>query len=90
MMCGKKGEIMGHIVSEFKKLAQKESKRHYGNVAKFVHWKLCEKHKLACREEWYEHTPEGVVENGNVKLLWDFNNQCSNVIEASKPGHCYR
>ena len=56
-MCSEKGDIMGHIVSEFKKLAQKESKRHYGNIAKFVHWKLCKKDERTCKEKWYEHTP---------------------------------
>ena len=33
----------------------------------------------------YEHVPEGAVENGEVKLLWDFNIQCDNVMEARKP-----
>ena len=56
-MCSEKGDIMGHIVSEFKKLAQKESKRHYGIIAKFVHWKLCKKDERTCKEKWYEHTP---------------------------------
>ena len=88
-MCGEKADVVGCTVSEFKKLGQKESKRHYRNVTKFVHWKLCEKDELVCREKWYEHTPEGVVKNGNVKLLWDFNNQCNNVTEASRRGHCY-
>ena len=29
--------------------------------------------------------PEGAVENGEVKLLWDITIQCDNVIEARKP-----
>lgn len=33
--------------------------------------------------------PEELVENGDVKLLWDFNIQYSNLIEVGKPGHCY-
>ena len=36
-------------------------------------------------ETWYEHVPEGVVENEEVKVLWDINVQCDNVIEARRP-----
>jgi len=34
---------------------------------------------------WYEHCPEGVKENDNVKILWDINVQCDNVIQARRP-----
>ena len=37
-----------------------------------VHGQLCELHQLERKEKWYEHVPEGVVENGEV-LLWDMN-----------------
>ena len=89
MICGEKAETVGCIVSKIKKLAQKESQPLYGNAAKFVHQKLCEKDELVCREKWYEHIREGVVENGNFKLFWDFNIQRNNVIEAGRRGHCY-
>ena len=36
-------------------------------------------------EKWYEHVPEGAVENEEVKVLWDINVQCDNVIEAKRP-----
>ena len=36
-------------------------------------------------ETWYEHVPEGVVENEEVKVLWDINVQCDSVIEARRP-----
>ena len=32
-------------------------------------------------EKWYEHVPEGLVENEEVK---DINVQCDNVIEARR------
>ena len=43
------------------------------------------KNGLEHTEKWYEHVPEGVVENEEVKVLWDINVQCDNVIEASRP-----
>ena len=35
--------------------------------------------------KWYEHVPEGAVENEEGKVLWDINVQCDNVIEARRP-----
>ena len=76
---------MRHIICACKKLAQSEYKRSHDTVAKLVHWKLCKKHKLERKEEWYEHCREGVVEDGDVKLIWDINIQCDNVMEARRP-----
>ena len=46
-MCGTEDETMANIVSECPKLAQKEYKNlRHDNVAKVIHWKLCQK----CRE----------------------------------------
>ena len=84
-LCGKRGESVQYLVSGCEKLAQKEYKRRHDNVAKKVHWDLCKKYKLDCKEKWYELVPEGVVENEEVKLLWDVNIQCDNVIEARRP-----
>ena len=84
-MCGKRGESVQHIISECEKLAQKEYKRRHDNVAKTIHWELCKKNALEHKEKWYEHNPEGVAENEGVKLLWDMNIQCDNVIEARRP-----
>ena len=36
-------------------------------------------------EKWHEHVPEGVVDNEEVKVLWDINVQCDNVIEERRP-----
>ena len=84
-MCEEKGETVHHIVSECKKMAQKEYKRRHDNVARIVHWHLCKKYNIERTEKWYEHSPEGVVENAEVKLLWDVNIQCDHLIEARRP-----
>ena len=64
---------------------QRGYKRRNDTVAKLVHWKLCEKHNLERKEKWYEHCPEGVVEDDDVKLIWDINIQCDNIIGARRP-----
>ena len=62
----------------------KEYKRRHDNVAKKVHWDFCKKNGLEHTKKWYEHVPEGAVENEEVKVLWDINVQCDNVIEARR------
>ena len=84
-LCRMCGEAVQHIICECKKLAQREYRRRDDTVAKLVHWKLCEKHNLERKEKWYEHCPEGAVKDDNVKLIWDINIQCDNVIEARRP-----
>ena len=84
-LCGKKGESVQHFVSVSEKLAQKEYKRRHDSVAKKIHWDLCKKNELVHTKKWYEHVPEGAVENKGVKVLRDVNVQCDNVIEARRP-----
>ena len=81
----KKGESAQRLVCEYEKLAQKEYKRRQENVAKKVYWDFCKKNGLEHMEKWYEHVPEGVLENEEVNVLWDINVQCDNVIEAGRP-----
>ena len=78
-------ETISDIVSECEKLAQKEYKRRHDNVARIVHWKLCDKYNPKRSEKWYEHAPEGLVENEEVKILWDVVIQCNREIKARKP-----
>ena len=84
-MCGEKGETISHLVSECGKLAQREYKGRHDNVARYVHWQLCNKGDLERAAKWYEQQPEAVIENENFKLLWDFTIQCDRVIEARRP-----
>ena len=84
-LCGKKGESVQHITSGCEKLAQKEYKRRRDNVAKEVQWDICKKNGLEHSEKWYGHAPEGAVENEEIKVLWDINIQCDNLIEAMRP-----
>ena len=84
-MCGETGKTISHIVRECPKMTQKEYKRRHGNVARMVHWKLCEKLNLEKSEKWYLHNPQTVSENVNHKLIWDMNIQCDNVIVERRP-----
>ena len=61
------------------------AKRWHDNVAKKFHEDLCKKNGLEHTEKWYEHVQEGVVENEDVRVLWDIISQCDNVLKAIKP-----
>ena len=83
-MCGERGETVQHVVCICTKLAQPGYKRRHDTVAKLVHWKLCKKHNLERKEKWYKHCSEGVVEDDDVKLIWDINIQCDDVMGARR------
>ena len=72
-------------MSECEKLAQKEYKIRHDNNAITVHWKLRGKYNLKRSDKWYEHAPQGVNENEEVKILWDVTIQCDREIKARKP-----
>ena len=72
-------------MSECSKLAQRGYKRRHENVARMVHWKLCEKLNLEKSKKWYLHNPQTVSENVNHKLIWDMNIQCDRIIVERRP-----
>ena len=84
-MCGTGNETISHIVSECRKLGQKEYKRRHDSVGRYVHWQFCEKLGFNRARLWYEHGPESVVENENFKILWGFTVRCDHMIEARRP-----
>ena len=46
---------------------------------------MCHKNGIEVKTKWYEHQPEVVQENERYKILWDFNTQTDQVIEARRP-----
>ena len=74
-----------HILSERLKLAQNKYKKCHDKVATVAHWELCSKYGFESPKHWYEHRTEGVVENQNTKILWNFNIRNDCAIEARHP-----
>ena len=52
--------------------------------AKKVHWDICKKNGQEHSEKWFEHAPEGAVENEEIKVLWDINIQCNKQSDRGK------
>ena len=66
-MCGTRNETISCIVNECGKLSKMEHKWRHDSVAKYVHWKFCEKLGFNRARHWHEHEPESVVENEKVR-----------------------
>ena len=85
-VCGYADETVAHIVAQCQKLAQKEYKQmRHDNVAKVIHWKLCEKWGYEKSDQWYTHKPEKVLESEECKILWDFPIQTDKKLEHNSP-----
>ena len=88
-MCDERDETVAHIVSECSQLAQNDYKKcRHDKIAAIIHWNYCKKFGFACTEKYHEHfveTKMKVLENDEVKLLWDFSIQTEKRIEHNKP-----
>ena len=82
-LCGEREGTVSHIAAECQN--QYKNWRH-DKVAQAVHWNLCKKFNLQCNETWHDHSPEEVMENDEVKLLWDFRIQTDRHLDLKRPG----
>ena len=67
-MCTVEDKTVSHTVSGCKMLAQKEYKKRHGNVCRYIHWRLNEKHIFEGAPQWYKHEPDGIIENKRYKI----------------------
>lgn len=58
---------------------EKECRRYRDKVALRI------QSDLDCAEKWYEHSPFSLVENGQVKLMWDTNILTGKCLESKRP-----
>ena len=72
-MCKTRDETVTHIISECSKLAKTDYKALHDRVASAVHMSIMETHGLPHTKSWHDHRADKVVENEDVKVLWDFN-----------------
>ena len=71
-MCRSKDETVNHLLSECPKRAQVEYNCRHDNVAKGINWHLCKQYGIDASNKRYEHNPEAISKNLQVKILWDF------------------
>ena len=83
--CGRFSETVAHIISGCPELAQGVYLHRHNAVASYLHWTLCQLHGLKSNALWYEHEPSKIVENENVKILYDFNIYTDKKIQHRRP-----
>ena len=71
-LCKEKDVTIDHLISLCIKIAQTNYKEHHNKVASMLNWNLCKKYHLPAFENWWEHNVEKVLQNEEVKILWDF------------------
>ena len=71
-----------HIISECRKLEQKEYKSKHDWVGKAIQWELFKKSKFDHTSKSYMHHPEFVLENEIHEVLLDFEIQTDHLISA--------
>ena len=84
-LCSDRDETINRIISECRKLTQKEYKTRNNWVGKVIHWELCKKFKFDYTNKWYMHNLTSVLESDIRKLLWDFEIQTDHLISARRP-----
>ena len=81
-LCGDRDETINHMISECRKLAQKEYKtRHVWAIYK----EMCKKFKYGYKNEWYLHNPAHVQEDYTHKILWDVDIHTDHLISVKRP-----
>ena len=85
-LCREREETISHVIAKCKMHTQKQYNlwRH-DRVGVIIHWVICKRYRFSNAAKWYQHTPEKLLENDNVKILWFFSVQTSHKLEHNKP-----
>ena len=84
-LCGDATETVRHIVSECKKLAQREYRKRHYKVALLVHWETCRKYGIECNDKLSDHQPLPTAENGEARITWDMIIYTDKVLKRNRP-----
>ena len=84
-MCGKSKETIAQTINQCPDLTQNKHKKcRHNQVAKIIHWKLCEKWESEGGKRWYSHYPEKVLKLDKCKTFWDFSIQTDKKFEHNR------
>ena len=73
--CGAAEEMVFHLVSECRVMAQNEYEGRHDKVAKIIHWDMYKEKGVEVSSKF----------QAGVKILWDFNIQTDHVVEHRRP-----
>ena len=79
-------ETIQHLLAGCEALTHTKYLYRHNMVAKVVHWHLCKTfHVQLDVTSWHDHQPLPVVENNEIKLLWDFGMVTDHMISHNRP-----
>ena len=84
--CKRHKETIHHVISACPILAPTKYIERHDNVCRYIH--LCLARKFDLLQEyppWYKYDPEPLLENENVKILWNFPVQTDRRVAHNKP-----
>ena len=85
-ICNIHKETIHHIISGCPTLAPTKYLERHNNVAKYIYLATIKHHNLhSINIPWYTYKPQPVLENNEVKLLWDYSIQTDHKIDHNKP-----
>jgi len=84
-MCHSASENVDNFLSSCAPLAASMYKRRYDSIARIIHWTLSKRFILDVCGNYWNHEPQSVSQNSQVKLLWDFNIYTDHVLSALQP-----
>ena len=80
-----KDETVAHLLTACEQLAGTQYLRRHNEVARIVHWNICKHFNIKRGKKHWLHVPEKVIDNSEVKILWDFEIRTDRVIPARRP-----
>jgi len=84
-VCGEVPEYVDHLLSGCTPLVATMYLQRHNRVGKIIHWGIfkCFNFLVSCN--YWDHVPAAVVENNDMKVLWDFNLFTDHLVTARHP-----
>ena len=84
-LCKEADETVQHIISACPELAQTAYLKRHDQVAAKIYWQLVRNSNMDVPYECWLLQPEPVIESDEVKILWNFDIETDQEIEARSP-----
>ena len=85
-LCHEHEETIQHVLAGCPVLASTSYLHRHNMVARVVHWHLCKTFDFPLSaNSWFSHQPLPVIENDDVKILWDFGLSTHMQVSCNRP-----
>jgi len=84
-VCGEVPEYVDHLLSSCTPLAATMYMQRHDRIGKIIHWSILKRFNSVVSHNYWDHVPAAVVENNDMKVLWDFNIYTDHLLAARCP-----